>query len=177
MSDEPEDMVPEGAAVFPLIPEELGVNPVLLATLHALVFLIGSSEEVLNPEAGEEALQYMITYLQRLKGTALNRVRADFEALKELARSENWPEPEELRRKVKPQGPNAATVFLTRVAGAPTIPNETPVGDANSSGAFARTRSIRPPPSRVTGTSCVPARTGTPVSSSADLIWATVHEG
>ncbi|MGP4008592.1 THUMP-like domain-containing protein [Streptomyces sp. 4N124] len=28
-------------------------------------------------------------------------------------------EPEELRRKVKPQGPNAATVFLTRVAGAP----------------------------------------------------------
>jgi hypothetical protein len=30
-------------------------------------------------------------------------------------------EPEELRRKVKPNGPNAATVFLTRVAGAPTM--------------------------------------------------------
>ncbi|MER7570460.1 methyltransferase domain-containing protein [Streptomyces sp. NPDC126514] len=30
-------------------------------------------------------------------------------------------EPEELRRKVKPQGPNAATVFLTRVQGAPTM--------------------------------------------------------
>ncbi|WP_327325519.1 class I SAM-dependent methyltransferase [Streptomyces sp. NBC_01210] len=30
-------------------------------------------------------------------------------------------EPEELRRKVKPKGPNAATVFLTRVAGAPTM--------------------------------------------------------
>ncbi|MFF4358746.1 methyltransferase domain-containing protein [Streptomyces sp. NPDC001604] len=30
-------------------------------------------------------------------------------------------EPEELRRKVKPQGPNEATVFLTRVAGAPTM--------------------------------------------------------
>ncbi|MGW6455871.1 THUMP-like domain-containing protein [Streptomyces sp. NPDC055078] len=30
-------------------------------------------------------------------------------------------EPEELRRRVKPQGPNAATVFLTRVAGAPTM--------------------------------------------------------
>ncbi|NDZ98429.1 SAM-dependent methyltransferase, partial [Streptomyces sp. SID10116] len=30
-------------------------------------------------------------------------------------------EPEELRRKVKPQGGNAATVFLTRVAGAPTM--------------------------------------------------------
>ncbi|MCX4906079.1 methyltransferase domain-containing protein [Streptomyces sp. NBC_00878] len=30
-------------------------------------------------------------------------------------------EPEELRRKVKPQGPNSATVFLTRVQGAPTM--------------------------------------------------------
>ncbi|MFF7966237.1 methyltransferase domain-containing protein [Streptomyces sp. NPDC007903] len=30
-------------------------------------------------------------------------------------------EPEELRRKVKPQGPNSATVFMTRVAGAPTM--------------------------------------------------------
>jgi SAM-dependent methyltransferase len=30
-------------------------------------------------------------------------------------------EPEELRRKVKPQGPNSATVFLTRVAGAPSV--------------------------------------------------------
>ncbi|MFF4017695.1 methyltransferase domain-containing protein [Streptomyces sp. NPDC001843] len=30
-------------------------------------------------------------------------------------------EPEELRRKVKPQGPGSATVFLTRVAGAPTM--------------------------------------------------------
>ncbi|MFH0242784.1 methyltransferase domain-containing protein [Streptomyces sp. HK10] len=30
-------------------------------------------------------------------------------------------EPEELRRKVKPSGPGSATVFLTRVAGAPTM--------------------------------------------------------
>ncbi|WP_344362996.1 THUMP-like domain-containing protein [Streptomyces gobitricini] len=30
-------------------------------------------------------------------------------------------EPEELRRKLKPKGPHAATVFLTRVAGAPTM--------------------------------------------------------
>ncbi|MEU5398846.1 RsmD family RNA methyltransferase [Streptomyces sp. NPDC005963] len=30
-------------------------------------------------------------------------------------------EPEELRRRVKPQGPNAATVFLTRAAGAPSM--------------------------------------------------------
>ncbi|RMB87977.1 class I SAM-dependent methyltransferase [Streptomyces shenzhenensis] len=35
-------------------------------------------------------------------------------------------EPEELRRKVRPQGPNAATVFLTRVAGTPTMLLGTP---------------------------------------------------
>ncbi|MGC9438865.1 class I SAM-dependent methyltransferase [Streptomyces sp. WG5] len=37
-------------------------------------------------------------------------------------------EPEELRRKVKPQGPHAATVFMTRVAGAPTMLIGHPVG-------------------------------------------------
>ncbi|MGW5350588.1 THUMP-like domain-containing protein [Streptomyces sp. NPDC004031] len=30
-------------------------------------------------------------------------------------------DPEDLRRRVRPQGPNSATVFLTRVAGAPTM--------------------------------------------------------
>ncbi|MEU8519705.1 class I SAM-dependent methyltransferase [Streptomyces sp. NBC_01216] len=30
-------------------------------------------------------------------------------------------EPEEMRRRIKPKGPNAATLFLTRVAGAPTM--------------------------------------------------------
>ncbi|MFE9354247.1 methyltransferase domain-containing protein [Streptomyces olivaceoviridis] len=37
-------------------------------------------------------------------------------------------EPEELRRKVRPRGPNAATVFLTRVAGAPTMLIGRPLG-------------------------------------------------
>lgn len=41
-------------------------------------------------------------------------------------------EPEELRRKVRPQGPNAATVFLTRVAGAPAMLVGHPVRPAPS---------------------------------------------
>ncbi|WP_327168633.1 THUMP-like domain-containing protein [Streptomyces subrutilus] len=45
-------------------------------------------------------------------------------------------EPEELRRKVKPQGPNSATVFLTRVAGAPSmlIGSPAPAPDAAAPG-------------------------------------------
>ncbi|NYI05955.1 class I SAM-dependent methyltransferase [Allostreptomyces psammosilenae] len=37
-------------------------------------------------------------------------------------------QPEELRRRVKPAGPNAATVIVTRVAGAPTMLLAQPVG-------------------------------------------------
>src|SRR5262249_1739625 len=46
MADEAGAAVPEGAAVFPPIPEELGVDPLLLAVLHATVFLAGSGETV-----------------------------------------------------------------------------------------------------------------------------------
>ncbi|WP_406153957.1 THUMP-like domain-containing protein [Streptomyces sp. NBC_01023] len=41
-------------------------------------------------------------------------------------------EPEEVRRRVKPQGPNAATVILTRVAGAPTMLIGQPAGPPSS---------------------------------------------
>ncbi|MER7192501.1 class I SAM-dependent methyltransferase [Streptomyces flaveolus] len=47
-------------------------------------------------------------------------------------------EPEELRRKVRPQGPNAATVFLTRVAGAPAMLIGHPVRTASGGSGRAR---------------------------------------
>ena len=90
MADEQPE-VPEGAAVFPLIPAELGVHPLLLAALHALVFLDGSDEAVLNGAAADEAFQYLVTYLQRLRGPELQRVREDIETLLGYARQEEWP--------------------------------------------------------------------------------------
>jgi hypothetical protein len=83
--------VPEGAAVFPLIPAELGVHPLLLATLHAVVFLSGSDEDVVQPPAAEEALQYLAGYLQRLDGLALRQVVEDMDCLVRFARQEKWP--------------------------------------------------------------------------------------
>ena len=82
---------PDGAAVFPLIPMELGVNPLLLAALHAYVFLEGSEPEVLNPAAGEEAMNYLATYLQRLTGDELRRAKEDMTTLAAFAKSEGWP--------------------------------------------------------------------------------------
>jgi hypothetical protein len=88
------DEVPPGAAVFPVIPEELGVHPLLLAVLHAIVFLDGSAEDVVHPAAAEEAVQYFITYLQRLEGPELQRMREDLECLVAYARQEKWPQEE-----------------------------------------------------------------------------------
>jgi hypothetical protein len=91
MADESARDVPDGAAVFPLIPEELGVAPLLLAVLHAVVFLVGSDDDVVQPDAAEEALHYLLTYLRRLEGPALARVREDLDVLLRFARQEQWP--------------------------------------------------------------------------------------
>jgi hypothetical protein len=84
------DETPDGAAVFPLIPPELGVHPLLLAVLHAYVFLEGSDPAVLNASVADEALNYLVTYLQRLSGAELRRVKEDMHTLAGLAKSEKW---------------------------------------------------------------------------------------
>src|SRR5262249_47737638 len=92
MADDFEEIeVPDGAAIFPLIPPELGVNPLLLATLHAVVFLVGSSEDVVQPAAGDEALENLIVYLRGLSGPLLDRVKEDMETLVGFARQNGWP--------------------------------------------------------------------------------------
>jgi hypothetical protein len=86
-----EHEVPDGAAVFPLIPAELGVDPLLLATLHAAVFLSGSADSLVNPDAAGEALEYLAAYLQRLDGDRLRKVQEDIATLAGFARHEQWP--------------------------------------------------------------------------------------
>ena len=82
---------PDGAAVFPLIPAELGVHPLLLAVLHAYVFLEGSDATVLHGEAAEEAMEYLATYIQRLSGAELKRIREDLQTMVGFAKHEKWP--------------------------------------------------------------------------------------
>ncbi|MGL6076158.1 MAG: hypothetical protein ACRC8S_18520 [Fimbriiglobus sp.] len=82
---------PEGAAVFPEIPPELGIHPLFLAMLHAYVFLEGSDPAVLNGAVAEEAMQYIVNYLQRLEGAELKRTREDLKALTGYAKMEKWP--------------------------------------------------------------------------------------
>jgi hypothetical protein len=91
MADETPREVPEGAAVFPEIPPELGVHPLLLAALHATVFLAASEEGIVQPDAADEAVQAMAGYFQRLEGADLRRVREDMATLAGFARQEKWP--------------------------------------------------------------------------------------
>lgn len=94
MSDEAKGEVPEGAALFPEIPPELGVHPLLLGVLHCSVFLDGSDDGIVDPEAAEEALQYLAGYLQRLQGDDLRRVREDLMTLVGFAKQQGWSKPE-----------------------------------------------------------------------------------
>jgi hypothetical protein len=95
---EPEE-VPEGAAVVPLIPESAGISPLFLAVFHSLVFLDGSSEEIVDSAAAEEAVQYLATYLQRLKPNDLRQLKDDLNRLADHARRQKWtPDQQELIR-------------------------------------------------------------------------------
>jgi hypothetical protein len=69
----------------------LDVDPLLLAVIHATVFLAGSDRAVVHPDAAEEALQVLAGYLQRLQGTQLVRVREDMACLTAYARQQKWP--------------------------------------------------------------------------------------
>jgi hypothetical protein len=90
MAEEAEREVPEGAAIFPLIPEELGINPLLLAVLHATVFLSGSDEQIVDADAADEAVEQMATYLRRLNVEQLRLVREDMACLATYARRQKW---------------------------------------------------------------------------------------
>jgi hypothetical protein len=46
---------------------------------------------VLNAAVAEEAMNYIVSYLQRLDGNDLRRVREDMAALVGFAKTEAWP--------------------------------------------------------------------------------------
>jgi len=90
MSNDENPDVPEGAAVLPLIPAELGIDPLLLAVLHAVVFFDGSEDDMIDPDAAVESLEYLATYLQRLDGQRLKKVKEDLLVLASYAKEQGW---------------------------------------------------------------------------------------
>lgn len=89
--DTNEHDVPEGAAVFPPIPPELNVDPLLLAVLHAIVFVAGSDDAIVHPDAGEETIAAIAGYLERMTAEQREHVRKELIALRRFAREQGWP--------------------------------------------------------------------------------------
>ena len=52
---------------MPVIPESLGVDPVLAALIHVAAFLELSGDDAVHPDWAVEALEYVAHYLHRLQ--------------------------------------------------------------------------------------------------------------
>lgn len=93
MADSDDEIqVPEGTALFPEIPDQLGINPLLLSLLHMVVFLAGSDEEVVDENASAAVLDQIASYLQRLSSKEIKKLKEDLASLAAFAREEKWAE-------------------------------------------------------------------------------------
>jgi hypothetical protein len=77
-------------ALLPAVPEELGVDPLLLALLRCASFLDLSGDEVVNADVAGEVLEHVGMYIQRLPDERLDEIHAQLEALEAHAQKEAW---------------------------------------------------------------------------------------
>jgi hypothetical protein len=78
--------------VLPHVPEDLGIDPLLLALLHTTAFLDFSDDDTVEPEAANEALESVEQYVQRLSEDRLSAIQVDLDKLEEHASNAGWPE-------------------------------------------------------------------------------------
>lgn len=83
---------PEGIAALPEIPREFGIDPLLLAVLESVVFLSGSDDTIVHPDAAESILSRIIGTLARLDDKRRARVLEDLATLKGHVTGPQWPE-------------------------------------------------------------------------------------
>jgi hypothetical protein len=78
--------------MMPSVPEDLGIDPLLLALLHTTAFLDFSDDDTVEPEAANEALERVEQYVQRLPEERLSALQKDLEKLEQHATQAGWPE-------------------------------------------------------------------------------------
>ena len=76
--------------MFPLIPAELGVHPLLWPCCTPTSSSTGRSGRG-EPGGVEEAMEYLAAYLQRLSGPDLRRASEDMDTLVGFAKQQKWP--------------------------------------------------------------------------------------
>jgi len=108
---------PDGAVIRAHLPAEFG-DLVAGTLIDETIAYLTSDRLVATPYASAYEITDVLPFnLKRLKAVLRERGVGDLTVKKRGSAVE----PEEVRRRVKPSGPHAATVLLTRVAGAPTM--------------------------------------------------------
>ena len=108
---------PDGAVIRAHLVAEVG-DLVAGTLIDETIAYLTSDRLVATPYASAYEITDVLPFnLKRLKAVLRERGVGDLTVKKRGSAVE----PEEVRRRVKPSGPNAATVLLTRVAGAPTM--------------------------------------------------------
>jgi hypothetical protein len=87
----PGEWVPKPSFALPVIPEELKVDPVLLALLHAEAFLQLSEDDAVDPDDAVEASEHIGMYLGRLPPSRVKGIKAILGQLAAHGRKQGWP--------------------------------------------------------------------------------------
>ncbi len=77
---------------MPVVPEKVGIDPVLLAMLHLTALLDFADDEIVEPQIANEALEHVEMYMQRLSSDQLEEVQAQLDRIEEHAAEQGWPE-------------------------------------------------------------------------------------
>jgi hypothetical protein len=78
--------------IMPVVPAELGIDPLLLALLHCAAFLDLAGEEEVDPDAAGDVLENLEVYVKRLPLERLGELQSQLEKLEGWAEDKGWPE-------------------------------------------------------------------------------------
>ena len=89
VSDTREDATLE--AMLPVVPEELDVDPVLLALLQCAAFLDFADDGTVDPDAATDVLDHVAYYVRRLPPERRAQMQAQVEKIEAYGGRESWP--------------------------------------------------------------------------------------
>ncbi|HEY6560366.1 MAG TPA: hypothetical protein VI072_23945 [Polyangiaceae bacterium] len=78
------------SALLPAVPEELGVDPLLLALMRSACFLDLSADEAVNAELAGEVLEHVGMYIQRLSDERLDAIQDQLQTLEAYGIEQGW---------------------------------------------------------------------------------------
>lgn len=83
------DAGPE-SPMLPIVPEELAIDPLLLAVLSTAAFLDFADDDRLDPDSATEVLEAIGGYVQRLPDERLDEIEEQLERLAEHGEKSGW---------------------------------------------------------------------------------------